>query len=165
MLAVIKTGGKQYLVKEGDVLSIEKLEAAPGETVTFDLVLLIEAEDRVLVGSPYLEKAAVTGEVIETYKDDKVTVFKKKRRKGYRRTKGHRQILTKVKIGSIYPERPGQAEKEPAKEGAERPVEKAVRTRTRKAASPKGAEAEKAPAKRAPRTAKKVQNKEESKEN
>ena len=98
MLAVIKTGGKQYLVKEGDVLSIEKLEAAPGETVTFDQVLLIEAEDRVLVGSPYLEKAAVTGEVIETYKDDKVTVFKKKRRKGYRRTKGHRQILTKVKI-------------------------------------------------------------------
>jgi large subunit ribosomal protein L21 len=165
MLAVIKTGGKQYLVKEGDVLSIEKLEAAPGETVTFDQVLLIEAEDRVLVGSPYLEKAAVTGEVIETYKDDKVTVFKKKRRKGYRRTKGHRQILTKVKIGSIHPEWPGHAEKEPAEKGAEKPVEKAVRTRARKAASPEGAEAGKTPAKRAPRTAKKVQNKEESKEN
>ena len=76
MFAVIKTGGKQYRVKEGDVLSIEKMEAAPGEAVTFDQVLLIEAEDRVLVGSPYLERAAVTGEVIETYKDDKVTVFK-----------------------------------------------------------------------------------------
>lgn len=165
MFAVIKTGGKQYLVKEGDVLSIEKMEAAPGEAVTFDQVLLIEAEDRVLVGSPYLERAAVTGEVIETYKDDKVTVFKKKRRKGYRRTKGHRQLLTKVKIDGIYPEWPGHVERKPAEEEAEKPVEKTVRTRARKATSPEVAETEKTPVKKAPRTAKKVQNKEESKEN
>ena len=165
MFAVIKTGGKQYRVKEGDVLSIEKVEAAPGEAVTFDQVLLIEAEDRVLVGSPYLERAAVTGEVIETYKDDKVTVFKKKRRKGYRRTKGHRQMLTKVKIDGIYPEWSGHVERKPVEEEAQKPVEKAARTRARKATSPEVAEAEKTPTKKTPRTAKKVQNKEESKEN
>ncbi|HOE13422.1 MAG TPA: 50S ribosomal protein L21 [Candidatus Saccharicenans sp.] len=165
MFAVIKTGGKQYRVKEGDVLSIEKVEAAPGEAVTFDQVLLIEAEDRILVGSPYLEKAAVTGEVIETYKDDKVTVFKKKRRKGYRRTKGHRQMLTKIKIDGIYPEWSGHVERKPAEEEAQKPVEKAVRTRARKATGPEVAEAEKTPTKKTPRTAKKVQNKEESKEN
>jgi len=107
----------------------------------------------------------VTGEVIETYKDDKVTVFKKKRRKGYRRTKGHRQLLTKVKIDGIYPEWPGHVERKPAEEEAEKPVEKTVRTRARKATSPEVAETEKTPVKKAPRTAKKVQNKEESKEN
>ena len=102
MFAVIKTGGKQYRVKEGDILSIEKLEAEQGQTINFDQVLLLEDGDNIQVGAPYLEKAVVKAEVLEAYKNEKVIVFKKKRRKGYRRTKGHRQLLTKVKIAGIY---------------------------------------------------------------
>ncbi len=104
MFAVIKTGGKQYRVKEGDVLSVEKLAAEKGQVVHFDQVLLLEDGAQVQVGTPYLEKARVAAEVLEDYKDEKVIVFKKKRRKGYRRKKGHRQLLTRVRISGIYPE-------------------------------------------------------------
>ena len=107
MFAVIKTGGKQYRVKEGDILSVESLEVEPGQTVNFDQILLLEDGDKIQVGTPFLEKAVVTAEVVENYKGEKVIVFKKKRRKGYRRKKGHRQLLTKVKIAGIYPD--GQA--------------------------------------------------------
>lgn len=132
MFAVIKTGGKQYRVKEGDILSVEKLEAEQGQTVNFDQVLLVEDGDNIQVGTPYLEKALVKAEVLETYKDDKVIVFKKKRRKGYRRTKGHRQLLTKVKIAGIYPDGGGVE--------AEKPAEKTASKKTRKteAAEPEG---------------------------
>jgi len=102
MFAVIKTGGKQYVVKEGDVLSVEKLKAKAGETVQFDQVLLIEDGDQTLIGTPILDKAAVRAEVVRNFKDDKILVFKKKRRKQYRRTRGHRQPLTEVKIEKIY---------------------------------------------------------------
>lgn len=98
MYAVIKTGGKQYRVKEGDVLEIEKLGAEKGQKVNFDQVFLIEDEGRVLVGTPVVENAVVRAEVVENFKGDKVLIFKKKRRKQYRRTKGHRQELTKVRI-------------------------------------------------------------------
>ncbi len=104
MFAVIKTGGKQYRVKEGDILSVEKLDAEKGQVVDFDQVLLLEDGENIQVGQPYLERAVVKAEVIESYKDEKVIVFKKKRRKGYRRKKGHRQLLTKVKISGIYPD-------------------------------------------------------------
>ncbi len=104
MYAVIKSGGKQYRVKEGDILSVEKLEAEKGQVVDFDQVLLVEDGDKIQVGTPCLTGALVRAEVLETYKDDKVIVFKKKRRKGYRRKKGHRQLLTKVRITGIYPE-------------------------------------------------------------
>jgi large subunit ribosomal protein L21 len=167
MFAVIKTGGKQYRVKAGDVLSIEKLEAQTGEEVVFEQVLLIEDEGQILVGNPYVENAAVKGQVVETYKDDKVTVFKKKRRKGYRRTKGHRQLLTKVKIAAIYPEGSVETAVKPVAKPAEKPGEGPVKTRVRK--SPVKAtdlsSVEKAPAKKAPRTKKKAENKEEDKEN
>ena len=101
MYAVIVTGGKQYRVKEGDVLSIEKLEVEPEQQVDFDQVLLIEDGKKILVGTPVLGGAVVRAVVLETYKDDKVVVFKKKRRKQYRRTKGHRQQLTKVRVEGI----------------------------------------------------------------
>jgi large subunit ribosomal protein L21 len=104
MFAVIKTGGKQYVVKEGDILSIEKLEVEPGQKVLFGEVLLVETEGQTLIGTPLVAQAAVVAEVIETYKDEKVLVFKKKRRKQYRRTRGHRQLLTKVKIEKIHPD-------------------------------------------------------------
>ena len=104
MYAVIKTGGKQYRVKEGDLLEIEKLGAEKGQKINFDRVLLIEDEGRVLVGTPVVENAVVRAEVVENIKGDKVLIFKKKRRKQYRRTKGHRQELTKVRIEKIHPD-------------------------------------------------------------
>ena len=105
MYAVILTGGKQYRVKAGDVLAIEKLDLEPGRKAQFDRVLLIEDGGTVQVGSPVLDNAMVLGLVLENFKDEKVLVFKKKRRKQYRRTRGHRQQLTKVRITRITPDR------------------------------------------------------------
>ncbi len=105
MYAVILTGGKQYRVKEGDVLSVEKLDLAPGRKAQFDRVLLVEDGESVQVGTPVLDKAMVLGLVLENYRDEKVIVFKKKRRKQFRRTRGHRQSLTKVRITRIAPDR------------------------------------------------------------
>lgn len=104
MFAVIKTGGKQYRVQAGDVLEVEKLKVEPSLKVIFDQVLLIGDEGSTLIGTPFVEKAAVRAEVVETLKDDKVIVFKKKRRKQYRRTRGHRQQLTRVRIEEIIPD-------------------------------------------------------------
>jgi large subunit ribosomal protein L21 len=105
MHAVIVTGGKQYRVKVGDVLAVEKLELEPGRKAQFDRVLLIEDGETVQVGTPVLDAAMVLGLVLENFKDEKVLVFKKKRRKQFRRTHGHRQQLTKVRITRIAPDR------------------------------------------------------------
>jgi large subunit ribosomal protein L21 len=104
MFAVIKTGGKQFRVQEGDILEVEKLPKKEGQKVTFDEVLLIEDGDKVMVGTPLVDKARVKAEVIENFKDEKIIIFKKKRRKQYRRTRGHRQELTRVKIEAIIAE-------------------------------------------------------------
>jgi len=101
MFAVIKTGGKQYKVQEGDVLNVEKLSMKKDKKVTFDKVLLVEDEGKTLIGTPFVENVLVRAEVIENFKDKKVIVFKKKRRKQYRRTRGHRQELTRIKIEEI----------------------------------------------------------------
>jgi large subunit ribosomal protein L21 len=101
MFAVIKTGGKQYKVQEGDVLNVEKLNMEKEKKVTFDKVLLIEDEGKTLIGTPFVENALVRADVIENFKDKKVIIFKKKRRKQYRRTRGHRQELTRIKIDEI----------------------------------------------------------------
>lgn len=101
MFAVIKTGGKQYRVQVGDILNVEKLDLGEGKKVTFDDVLLIEDDKNVLIGTPVVAKAQVVGEVVENLKDKKVLVFKKKRRKQYRKMTGHRQMLTRVKIEKI----------------------------------------------------------------
>jgi len=105
MYAVILTGGKQYRVTEGDVLAVEKLDLEPGRKAHFDRVLLIEDGETVQVGAPVLDNAMVLGLVLENFKDEKVLVFKKKRRKQYRRTRGHRQQLTKVRITRITADR------------------------------------------------------------
>jgi large subunit ribosomal protein L21 len=125
MFAVIKTGGKQYKVQEGDVLNVEKLKMEKDNKVAFDKVLLIEDEGKTLIGTPFVENALVRAEVIENFKDKKVIVFKKKRRKQYRRTRGHRQELTRIKIGEIVhgvkavPKiRPAEAAKEEKKKVA-----------------------------------------------
>jgi large subunit ribosomal protein L21 len=105
MLAIIRTGGKQYRVQAGDILDVEKLDAEPGARVAFDQVLLIDDDKDALIGTPVLERAVVRGEVIDQHRDDKILVFKKKRRKQYRRTRGHRQALTRVRILAIHADR------------------------------------------------------------
>ncbi len=100
MYAVIKTGGKQYRVARNDVISVERLEAEPGETVEFGEVLLVGG-DSPLVGAPTVAGAKVTATVLEQGKGPKVIIFKKRRRKNYRRRTGHRQLQTVVRIADI----------------------------------------------------------------
>ncbi len=104
MFAIIKTGGKQYKIQAGDVLSVEKIPAEPGQRVLFNQVLLIGDDEETFIGTPYLEKAAVRAEVLENFKDEKILVFKKKRRKQYRRTRGHRQELTRLRVDLVIPD-------------------------------------------------------------
>ena len=98
--AVIKTGGKQYRVQEGDVLDIEKVAGDAGAALTLDEVLAINTGDSLAVGSD-AASASVTAEVVEQFRDKKIVVFKKKRRKGYTKRQGHRQSMTKIKITGI----------------------------------------------------------------
>ena len=99
MYAVIEAGGKQYRVQEGDVITVEKIKAEVGETVTFN-TLLISAEGEVKVGAPYLNEV-VTGTVVEHGKGEKVIIFKYKAKKDYRKKQGHRQPYTMVKIEAL----------------------------------------------------------------
>lgn len=99
--AVIKTGGKQYIVEPGRFYNFEKLVGEEGATVTFDEVLLVAEGDNVQIGRPQVEGAKVTGKILSQFKDEKVRVFKYKKRKRTRKTYGHRQPLTKVEITSI----------------------------------------------------------------
>ena len=98
--AIIRTGGRQYRVAEGDTVDVDLLEVEPGKTATLEDVLMYADGDNVTHGSP-IEGAKVTAEVVEHRKDKKVIAFKYKRRKGYHRTVGHRRKLTRVKIKSI----------------------------------------------------------------
>ncbi len=115
MYAVIQTGGKQYRVQEGDILRVEKLNAEPGAKVSFDKVLMIGEGDKAKVGSD-VAKAKVPAVVTENGKGKKVVVFKKKRRKNYRITQGHRQAYTAVRIGKIAAPRASAAKKTAEKE-------------------------------------------------
>ena len=99
--AVIVTGGKQYRVAEGDVIFVEKLDVEAGETVTFDKVLAVVDEETSSFGSPVLEGATVTANVVKNGKGAKVRVYKMKPKKGYRKTQGHRQPYTKLQIEAI----------------------------------------------------------------
>ena len=101
MHAIIVTGGKQYKVTEGDVLYIEKLDAEAGEAVTFDKVLAVLDGDKATFGTPVVEGASVTANVVTNGKGKKVLVFKYKPKKNYRRRQGHRQPYTKVEITKI----------------------------------------------------------------
>jgi len=101
MYAVIKTGGKQYRVQPGDVLVVEKLDGEPGAAVAFGDVLMLGDGDAVFVGAPTLAGASVSATLIETRKGEKVKIFKKKRRQGYRRTRGHRQFESVLRVTGI----------------------------------------------------------------
>ncbi|MBQ4650836.1 MAG: 50S ribosomal protein L21 [Firmicutes bacterium] len=100
MYAVIETGGKQYRVQEGDVITVEKLNVEAGETVAFDKVLVLGEGKKIKVGAPYTGDV-VTGSVVETGKGQKVIIFKYKAKKDYRKKQGHRQPYTMVKIESL----------------------------------------------------------------
>lgn len=101
MYAIIKTGGKQYKVQEGDEIYIEKLFANDGEVVEFDEVLMVSKEDGLVVGNPNLDGVKVTGKVERSGRGKKIIVYKYKAKKNYRRKQGHRQPYTKVVIEKI----------------------------------------------------------------
>lgn len=101
MYAIVKTGGKQYKVAQGDVLFVEKLEANEGDVVTLDQVLAVAGENGLTVGAPVVEGATVTAKVVSQGKAKKVIVYKYKAKKDYRRKQGHRQPYTKLVIESI----------------------------------------------------------------
>ena len=101
MYAVIETGGKQYRVAAGDTLEVERLEAEAGQTYTFDRVLLVANEGKVSIGNPTVAAASVLADITDHFRAKKKIAFKMKRRKGYHRTVGHRQELTRVKIKEI----------------------------------------------------------------
>jgi len=142
MFAVIKTGGKQYRVSENDVFVVEKLAGVAGDTIQFDDVLMIGEDGKApTVGSPLLDKASVTAELVRQTRGEKVIIFKKRRRQNSRRKNGHRQDLTLVKITGISAV---GAKKAPAKKAVaaeDKPAEKA-------AAAPKKAAAKKPAAKK-----------------
>ena len=101
MYAIIVTGGKQYKVSAGDVLFIEKLEAEAGDEVVFDQVLAVGGDNGIIVGTPTVEGASVSGKVIKNGKNKKIYVYKMKAKKNYRRKQGHRQPYTKVEIVGV----------------------------------------------------------------
>jgi large subunit ribosomal protein L21 len=99
--AVIKTGGKQYRVSPGQTIRVEKLEGGVGDLVSLKDVLLVAEDGRFKVGQPVLEGAEVTARIVEQHKAKKIMVFKKKRRKGYQRSQGHRQRYTALRVQEI----------------------------------------------------------------
>lgn len=101
MYAIVETGGKQYRVQEGDVLRVERLPGNVGDTVTLDKVLLLCQGKKIQVGTPWVSRVKVTAQIVAQGRGKKIIVFKHKRRKNYRRTRGHRQALTTLRIASI----------------------------------------------------------------
>jgi len=101
MYAVIKTGGKQYKVAKDDVITVEKLAGEPGASISLDAVLMLDDGEKQTLGKPLVEGAVVAAEVLEQKRDKKILVFKKKRRKNYRRKNGHRQDITVLKVTDI----------------------------------------------------------------
>jgi large subunit ribosomal protein L21 len=101
MYAVLKTGGKEYRVSKGDLIRVEKMEGNVGDPVTLKDVLMVSQEGNVQVGTPLLTHAVVTGEIVQHAKGKKVLIFKMKRRKNYRRLRGHRQTYTYVRVSDI----------------------------------------------------------------
>lgn len=102
MLAIIKTGGKQYLVEPGTKLKIEKLDNKEGSEVVFDQVLLLQKGNKLEIGEPFVKEAKVAAKVLKQGRRDKIIVFKFKTRKRYKRKKGHKQFYTEVEILTIH---------------------------------------------------------------
>ncbi len=141
MFAVIKTGGKQYRVAAEDLLKVEKISGEPGEIVTIGNVLAVGEGEKVTIGAPFVEGASVAVEVVEQGRGPKVIAFKKRRRQNSRRKRGHRQLLTTVRISEILLDGA-----KPSKKAAAKPAEKssakteAAPEKAKKEAAPKKAE-------------------------
>ncbi|HJX60042.1 MAG TPA: 50S ribosomal protein L21 [Thermodesulfobacteriota bacterium] len=101
MYAVVKTGGKEYRISQGDLIRVEKMEGKAGDRVTMKDILMVSHEGQVQVGNPLLANAVITGEIVQQVKGKKVLIYKMKRRKNYRRTKGHRQTYTYIRVNDI----------------------------------------------------------------
>ncbi len=102
MFVILETGGKQYRVSKGSIIDVEKVNANINETISFNKVLFIQKDDNsVMIGNPILTDVLVEGNVIKNYKDNKVVVFKKRRRKNSKRKNGHRQLKTRIIINDI----------------------------------------------------------------
>ncbi len=129
MYAVIKTGGKQYRVAANDTLEIERVVGEAGDIIEFTDVLMVASDKGVEVGAPLVEGATVAAELVEQFRAKKIIVFKKKRRKNYRRKNGHRQLLTKVSITEIL-----TGGKKPSKKAAAKKDTKAEEKPTKPAA-------------------------------
>lgn len=162
MFAVVRTGGKQYKVAENDVITVERLAAEAGATVTLDDVLMLGAGADVTLGAPAVSGASVSAEVLNQVRGDKILVFKKKRRKGYRRTRGHRQDLTVLRITAIAA--PGAAKKPAAAKAETQPAAEKTEAKTKPAAAkPQTAAKSKAePAAKRPTKAKAAATKEKN---
>ena len=138
MFAVIRTGGKQYRVAANDVISVEKLPGEAGATVELDEVLMLGNGADTTIGAPLVEGACVRATVLEQMRAPKILVFKKKRRKNYRRTRGHRQDLTVLRITEVLAKapKPAKAEPKPAEAKAEPKAKKAAPKTKRAAEAP-----------------------------
>ena len=101
MLAIFKTGGKQYSVKAGQILKVEKLEGKEGDSISFNDILAVSDNSDHTIGSPLVKGATIEAKILEQIRDKKIIVFKKRQRQNYRHTQGHRQYLTVLKIESI----------------------------------------------------------------
>ena len=135
MLAIFKTGGKQYSVKAGQILKVEKLEGKKGDSISFKDVLAVSENTQNTIGSPLVEGAVVEAKILDQIRDKKIIVFKKRKRQNYRSTQGHRQYLTVLKIETIsMGGKKSQSEKKETKNSS--PVKKAA---TKKKAAPKKA--------------------------
>lgn len=153
MFAVIKTGGKQYKVAKDDVIVVEKLAGDAGDVVAFESVLMFGEGAEAKTGAPFVEGVCVAGEVVEQTRGDKILVFKKKRRQNYRRTNGHRQDLTVVRITDILtdgkkPEARPKKAAEPKAEGEPKAKKATAKKAPAKKAAPSKSAAKKAPAKK-----------------
>jgi len=140
MFAVIKTGGKQYKVSPNDIIRLEKLPGASGDSIEFTEVLMAGQGDTIKIGAPSVANAKVFGTILDQIRDDKVIIFKKKRRHNYRRKNGHRQYLTVVQITDILPEGGAPKAKAPVAKVEAKPEKKeapTVEAKTAKKAAPK----------------------------
>lgn len=155
MYAIVKTGGKQYTVKPGDVLDVEKIEGEAGDKVSLEVLFLNDGSN-VITDADALAKTKVTAEILDQHKGDKQIVFKFKKRKGYKRTRGHRQQLTRLcivdvngtKASAPAPKKAAKAEKPAKAEKAAKPAAEEKAAKAAKAAKPAKEEAKKtAPAK------------------
>ena len=172
MYAIVEIAGQQYKVEKDQQIFVHRLEGEEGSKVSFDNVLLTADGDKIQVGAPAVEDISVSGKILEHLKGDKVIVFKKKRRKGYKKRNGHRQYLTKLEItgfgtstGSATASKAKAAPKKEEAPKAEAPKKEAAKATEAKApkAAPKTDEAKKAPAKAKPAAKKAAPKKEADK--